>query len=139
MIKNIIEYIIYFFIFSFIGWIFENIIIKYNHFCGDNIVKQFNICLPLLTIYGFGGIALLFIKKNIIKNNIILFSIISGIILSILECIGGKLSFYINKYKTWNYDEYPLPLCDGYVALPIFLLWTVFSVIFFKIYDKINK
>jgi uncharacterized membrane protein len=134
-----IEYILYFFVFSFIGWIFENLIGLRHHFCGDEIMGHCNICLPMLTIYGIGGITLLFIKKNMIKNNIIIFSIVSGIILTIVECICGQISSYINKRKTWNYDQFPLAICDGYVSLPVFLLWIIGSAIFFKLYDKINN
>ncbi len=139
MNSNIFEYIRYFLVFSFIGWIFENLIGKTNHFCGDTLMNSLNLCLPVLTIYGFGSIVLLFIKKNIIKNNIIFFSIMSGIVLSILECIGGKLSFIINKSKRWDYNYLPLPLCDGYVALPVFLFWVICSAVFFKIYEKFKN
>ncbi len=139
MNSNIFEYIRYFLVFSFIGWIFENLIGKTNHFCGDTLMNSLHLCLPVLTIYGFGSIVLLFIKKNIIKNNIIFFSIMSGIVLSILECIGGKLSFIINKSKRWDYNYLPLPLCDGYVALPVFLFWVICSAVFFKIYEKIKN
>jgi uncharacterized membrane protein len=132
------EYLIYFFVFSFIGWIFENLIGKYNSFCGDNTIKKLKLCLPLLTIYGLGGMILLFIKKNIIKNNIISFSFVSGVILSVLECIAGQASLYINKRKTWNYNYLPITLCDGYVALPVFFVWIIFSGIFFKVHDKFN-
>lgn len=138
MINIIEEYIIYFFVFSFIGFIFENCIGKYNSFCGDSTIKKLKLCLPLLTIYGFGGIILLFIKKNIIKNNVITFSIISGIILTLMECIGGQISLYINKSKTWDYSYLPFCFCDGYIALPVFFVWIIFSGIFFKVYDKIN-
>ena len=95
------EYIIYFFIFCVLGWLWERFIMKNNEIsCGDTIVRKIGACMPILLIYGFGGIFLLFIKRNVIKCNIITFALISGILLTLFECIGGQISFYINKYHT---------------------------------------
>jgi uncharacterized membrane protein len=135
-----IEYIIYYIVFALIGWLFENIFIrKKNPLCGDEFMNEIGVCLPLLTMYGLGGITLLFIKKNMIKDNIILFSIISGTILTVIECIGGQISELYTKNKRWNYSNYPLAMCNGYIALPVFILWSVSSAVFFKIHDKIHN
>ena len=138
------DYIIYFFVFCIIGWLWERFIMKNNEIsCGDTIVRKIGLCMPILIIYGFGGMLLLFIKrnivnKNIIKKNIITYSLISGLLLTLFECIGGQISFYINKYKTWNYDHHPLKTCSGYVSLPVFLFWILCAGIFYKIDDMRN-
>jgi uncharacterized membrane protein len=133
------EYILYFFIFSVLGWLWERVIMKNDEIsCGDTIVRKISICMPILLIYGFGGMLLLFIKRNIIKRNILSFAFISGILLTLFECIGGQISFYINKYRTWYYDTHPLNICNGYISLPVFLFWVLCAGIFYKFDDILN-
>ncbi len=131
-----IDYIIYFIVFSIIGWTWENLIGKPQTICGDTMMHKIKLCLPFLVIYGIGGNILLFIKKNIVKNNIIKFSIFSGILLTIMECIIGQISFKINKYKTWNYDKDPFHFCDGYVSLPVMIFWIIASSIFYVVHES---
>ncbi len=54
------------------------------------------------------------------------------------ECIIGKLSYKYNKYHTWNYSEYFLCACDGYISFNTFLIWIFASGLFYKIVDLIT-
>jgi uncharacterized membrane protein len=144
--KVIIEYIICFFICALFGWIYEKIILKRNikkvldlNFCDDIILKKLHLCLPLINIYGLGGVLLLFVKKNIILNNIFVFSLISGILLTILECIGGKICLMIHNDKLWDYSRDYMNFCDSFCSLRVFIIWIIMSVIFFKSYDYLSK
>ena len=144
--KVIIEYIICYFICALLGWIYEKIILEGSiqkvldfNFCDDIILRKLYLCLPLINIYGLGGIILLFIKKNIILDNIFTFSLISGILLTIIECIGGKLCLMIHKDKLWDYSDHYMNFCDSFCSLKVFILWIIMSGIFFKSHNYLSK
>jgi uncharacterized membrane protein len=135
--KVIIEYIICFFVCAFLGWLIEQSISNYEY-CSDILLKKIKLCLPITLIYGLGGIILLFIKRNLILDNILKFSLVSGIMLTIIECIGGKLSKILTEKRLWNYKKHFMNFCDGYCSLQIFLSWIFLSGIFFKSHNYIS-
>ena len=97
-------YLNYFFIFSIIGHIIESFI-YYNGNSG--------ILLGWWTpIYGIGVVIILLINNLIskIKTNkiirILILFIMSAILLSIIEAIGGYLIEWIFNYSFWDYSDY---------------------------------
>ena len=63
---KIIEYIIYFFIYSFIGWLIETI---YALFVHGYFVKRGFLFGPICPIYGFGAVLLLLATKKLYKSH----------------------------------------------------------------------
>jgi len=126
-----IKYTIIFLVFSIIGWIYENQIhgiVAYDTLFDSNGLK-----MPLLTIYGMGGMLILYLSNFISTDKP--FELIIGIliittIINVLECIIGQLSYRYNKYHTWSYRKLTLPTCNDYVSLTTFVGWmAVISVI----------
>ena len=134
--KNIKKYIIIFILGSLIGWLYEYFIGKQKNTCGDTAIKKLELCLPLLTIYGMGGIILLYIKENFKFINIFTFSLIATIILTIFECICGKMAKYLYNLKEWDYclDKRDFCFCEGYISLLSFTLWYLFAMVFYKLF-----
>ncbi len=127
------KYIKYYIIFGFVGWILEYVqnpstIAK----CGDTLITNAKLCIPFLNIYSTGAIILLLLKNKFNKKHIVELSIISGIILTLFECISGKLSLYINKKHTWNYKNRVFPLCDNFISIDVSVFWIICSFIFYK-------
>jgi len=140
---HIVQYILIYIIFGFIGYLFELCVsdkknIKHK-LKGDTIIKKilkWNI--PFINIYGIGVVLLLLINKYINIQNIYVLSIISGLILTYLECLSGYISLVINKRHTWNYKNQLLPCCDNYISLDVGLFWMLCSFVFHFIIRKIN-
>lgn len=136
--NSIAKYIIIFLLFSLLGWLYEHIFLKVNNY--DTICnKLFNLNIPIFSIYGVGGMILLFIHENIKNVSFLEKVIIATVIINVMECIAGKLSYMIHKYKTWNYDNYKFPLCDGYISLSTALWWTILIAIILKIFESFDS
>ena len=103
--------IIMFFVFGFIGWVWEVALfgIKEHLF-----VNRGTLYGPILPIYGFGGVLFLFLTrykpfKEIIKRPILMFITII-IICTIMEYVT---SFYLQArtgFRYWTYEKHPLNL-----------------------------
>jgi uncharacterized membrane protein len=135
-------YLLYYIIFGFIGWIIEYVYISFHSknnkisLCGDSFNKYIGICMPFLHIYSIGAVLLAYLANKLHKLNFIYFSIISGILITIMECIIGNISFVINKEKQWDYHS---NICNGFISFDIFIYWIICSYIFRWIYHFIEK
>ena len=99
---TIISYILFFFTFSFVGWIYEVMI----HIVRDGeFVNRGTMYGPWLPIYGFGGIAILFFLKRFRHNHFHLF-LASFILCGVLEYIGAYLLETTKHLKYWDYTGY---------------------------------
>lgn len=133
-------YLNYFFIFSIIGHLLETIIFNYSGI----------LYAPWTPIYGIGVIIILLINKFLNTTNkylkIFLTFILSSIILTIIEAIGGYLIEYIFHTTFWDYTNLKLNI-GKYIALEMSLVWGICSLIliyilkplFDKIVNKIPK
>ncbi len=135
------NYILYYLIFGFLGTIIEFLysILKCHikfPICGDTLNKYFNLCIPFLNIYGLGALIMAFIANRYKDLDYVQYSIILGIILTIMECVIGNISFLFNHYKTWNYDS---NICNGFISFEIFIYWTILAYIFRWFYYYIEK
>ncbi len=137
-------YLNYFFILSIIGHIIETFI-YYN---GESGI----LFGPWTPIYGIGTIIILFIYNYLNKNTknkylrVFLVFILSSILLTIIEAIGGYLIEFIFNIVFWNYS-YLLFHIGKYIALEMSLVWGLGSLIIIyiikplidKIISKIPK
>lgn len=124
---------------SILGIISEIIVTKGNHHCVKKLTTQ---CIRngiFLNLYGWSAIVITLLLD--IFNNIPFILVLSIILINLIECIGGKLSFIMhNKIKTWNYSDDMLPACDGYISVvssAYFTLLLCMYIIF--IYPKLDR
>lgn len=134
--KMLIKYLIIFLLGSLIGWLYEYYVGKQKDSCGDTIFRKLKMCIPILTIYGLGGIILLYIKDNYKFINIMSFSLIATFILTIFECISGKAAKFLYNVKEWDYslDKRDICICEGYISLYSICLWYLTAMLFFKLF-----
>lgn len=123
------RYLCVFLFFSIVGYLFETKLLNkpQETFFGETV--------PLLPIYGFGGIILLYIAS--FNVSIFYKTILATILLTIMECIGGLISYQINKEQTWRYTE-GYPFCFGYNSIFTSIVWMVSSLSFFITYDFVS-
>lgn len=103
--------------FSFLGFIFEYIFYNKNH--GSKFINNIfgGVTIPLLPIYGISMLLLLLIYYLLYNYNLFIKVIVALVTINVFECVSGKLSYYYNGVKTWNYDDYFIPMCDGFISI----------------------
>lgn len=131
-------YLSYFFIFSVIGYIYENILhlILHHHLTNNPFVG------PWMPVYGFGIVVMLLIEKfaftkfNISKwGKVLITLLLNFFILTILELIGGHLvEFFLHK-SYWDYSSFRFNY-GKYIAVEVSLGWVIASYIFLFIARK---
>ena len=119
--------LIYFIIYSFLGWTLESIV---RTICERKIINTGFLIGPFCPIYGFGAIIMI-LFLNRFENNIILLFFISFIVLSIWEYIVGVLLEKLFKTKYWDYSKNKFNY-KGRVCLTNSLAWGILGVLFIK-------
>ena len=127
----VLKYIIYFFIYSFVGWIldsvFSSLVAKQLIFGG--MFKTFLIPIPLAPIYGFGAVILILMFNFLLKSNILLRLFLIVISLTMLEYIGGFFTYKLLGRRVWDYTGNFLNL-NGHVDVVHSLFWLVLGLVF---------
>lgn len=127
------NYIVTFFIFSFLGWIWESIYCTLKQKKWANRGFLFG---PICPIYGFGGILALGIYELInlkyLPNLEIKHIFIFGIIISMF--LEYPTSFLLEKFfkaRWWDYSDIPLNI-NGRISVPTSIGFGVASILIFK-------
>jgi len=126
---DLLSFIGFYLLFGFLGFLFEMIIGAQKNWCGDNLIQNAGLCIPFLNIYAFGGIIILLIRPHF---PLYLSVIITGIILSIFECLSGELGqIFKTGPRAWNYNngKHFGVFCDGYTSLDLLLFWTLIALV----------
>lgn len=128
------DLILYYFLFSFLGWIMEVIYatIKTGKFINRGFLNS-----SLCPIYGYGGIFFIIMLHKI--TNPFLVFIFGGLIATALEFIAGYLLEAIFKNKWWDYSDRKFNI-KGYVTLSFSIIWGFCCVILiFFIYPFVEN
>lgn len=117
------QWLIFFFIYCFIGWIIESTYVSVK--CRHPVNRGF-LRLPLLPLYGSGAIIMLWVSLPFQDNLILVF--ISGMIgASALEYATGYVMERLFKMKYWDYSQNPFNL-NGYICLGTSIAWGFLTI-----------
>ena len=138
---SLTSYILFFFTFSFVGYIYEVVIFLIKN---GEFVNRGTLYGPWLPIYGFGGIAIIFFLKKFRKSPLQMF-IASFILCGILEYISGWFLETFKHAKYWDYTGHFMNL-HGRICLEALIVFglggcgfTYFAApILDNIYSSIN-
>jgi len=121
--------IISFLMFSFIGWIMDSVFstLYTRKITNSGYFQE----LPLCPMYGVGGLALYF-------TTLWLFSLypwyvtigITGILLSVVEYVGGWFCVYVLKERLWDYSDKTWNL-HGHIDLLHAIFWMAIAAFFY--------
>ena len=128
MTKFYSEVILFFFIYSVMGWLWETIYCSLK--AGKFIYRGFLIG-PYCPIYGFGIIMVLYFIEPF-HNNLILLYIFSTIIVTLLEFFTSYFLEKIFHTTWWDYHNVPFNI-QGRIALPVSAFWGVGCVLVVRI------
>lgn len=115
---QVITYLLYFFIYAFLGWCTE---VSFATLKTGKFVNRGFLNGPVCSIYGFGMIFVLLLLTPI-KNNLLLLFIGSLLVATTLEFVTG---FVLEKFfhrKWWDYSKEPFNI-KGYICLRFSILW----------------
>lgn len=121
-------YLLYFAIFSILGWVLEVAFSAIRH--GKFVNRGFN-SGPVCPIYGF-CIALLRLILHPISHRWILLYVASVLLATVIELITGFVMDKIFDTKWWDYSANKFNL-GGYICLSFSLIWGAFCVFIVKV------
>ena len=128
MTKFYSEVILFFFIYSVMGWLWETIYCSLK--AGKFIYRGFLIG-PYCPIYGFGIIMVLYFIEPF-HNNLILLYIFSTIIVTLLEFFTSYFLEKIFHTTWWDYHNVPFNI-QGRIALPVSAFWGIGCVLVVRV------
>lgn len=128
-------YVLYFFIFAFIGWLMETV---YAIFTLGHFVKRGFLYGPICPIYGFGALMLILFLAKYRKNNLKLF-IYAAIIFSAFEYVVSYGLDALFAMHWWDYTNEFFNL-NGRITLSFSVAWGIIAILFINhIYPFLKK
>ena len=126
--EMLLNLIIYFFIYSFLGWVLESV---YKSFLEKKLVNSGFLFGPICPIYGFGAIIMYLFLEDVSSKPVIAFCL-GFVILSIWEYIVGMVLEKIFHTKYWDYSKDKFNL-QGRVCLKNSIFWGILGVVFIDV------
>lgn len=116
----------WFFIYSFLGWVWESSYVSVKE---KRLVNRGFVTGPVCTIYGFGAVSVYLILKPVSGN--LLWLYLGGVAVpTILEYFTAALMENIFHTSWWDYSKNKLNF-QGRICLGASLGWGIFSIILF--------
>ena len=128
--KSLTEFqkmIIFFVIYSFMGWVCEEI---FALFYVHGFIKRGFLFGPICPIYGYAAIILIVLFSNY-KNKPIKLFVITAILFSIFEYVVDFFLQSMFAARWWDYTGQFLNL-NGRITLSFSVVWGIGSIIFLK-------
>ena len=119
------NYLLYFFIYAFLGWFFETLYGIYTH---GHFVKRGFLFGPICPIYGYGALILLIFLRKYQKSSIKLF-FVSSIIFSALEYFVSFAMEGAFMAKWWDYTNSFFNL-NGRISIAYSFIWGIAAILF---------
>lgn len=117
------EWILYFYIYCFCGWVFESVYVslRKKYWVNRGFLKG-----PFLPIYGGGAVMMLFVSEPF-KENLVLtyFAGVAGA--TLLELFTGVAIEAIFKVRYWDYSNQKFNY-KGYICLSSSIAWGFFTI-----------
>lgn len=124
---KIYELLLYFFIYSFLGWCTEVAFatVKERRFVNRGFLNG-----PLCPIYGVGVSSVVTLLAGF-QDNLLLLYLSSLVLVTVIEGVTGYIMDRIFHHKWWDYTGLPLNI-GGYVCLPFSIAWGAACVVIVK-------
>ena len=134
MEARLMDIVLMFFVYAFIGWLVEVLYHYKNH---KRFVNRGFLHAPILPIYGLSAISLHLLYANTLEglfaNELVLAVVIFLIVFfisSLFELIGGWLLMRFFGARWWDYSHLKYHI-NGFVSLRFSFIWGFFGTILF--------
>ncbi len=133
------ELVLYFFVYSFIGWIVEVIYQAYKH---RRFINRGFLNGPFLPIYGISAIFLhlnmAWLIPDFSTNSVwhigILFVFVT-ILSTFAELVGGVLLYHLFEARWWDYSHLKFNY-KGFISLQFSIMWGVMGTLLFGFFHN---
>lgn len=130
---EIIRYVLYFFIYSFLGWTVESIGCS---IASKRIINRGFLNGPICPVYGFGAAIIISLLERF--DNIVIIFLLGMILTTILEYFTGFILETLFHAKWWDYSDRKFNI-KGRVCLKNAIYFGVMSVIIVKLIHPFIK
>lgn len=122
------QWILFFFIYSFVGWVWEScyVSIKKHRWVNRGFMNG-----PMLPIYGSGALVIL-VSTIGVRDNPALIFLLGMLAATVLEYITGWAMEQLFHVRYWDYSDQKLNW-NGYICLSSSLCWGCFSILLVKV------
>ncbi|WP_291967709.1 putative ABC transporter permease [Caloramator sp.] len=141
MIEYLIDVIIYFTFYSFIGWCLETVFASVNK---RKFINRGFLYGPFCPIYGFGALLIIFseeLLRNVVKPeslSVTLKILVAILLTTTLEYITGFILEKIFNRKWWDYSNNFLNL-HGRICLTYSILWGILAYILINVIHPFSE
>lgn len=125
--REVIEFVMYFFIYAFLGWTVE---VSYHALKCGKFINRGMLAGAVCPIYGFGAVIIVYFLEPI-KDNLLLLFIGSAVLCSVLEYFAGLILDKLFNKRWWDYSDVPFNL-GGYVSLQFSVYWGIGGIILIR-------
>ncbi len=128
---SIIEWLVFFYLYCFFGWIFEStfVSLKSRKFVNRGFMRG-----PFLPIYGSGAIMMLVVSMPF-QDNIFLTYIAGCIGATALELVTGELMEALFKVRYWDYSNQKFNY-KGHICLSSTVAWGFLTILMTEFLHK---
>ena len=121
---SIDQWVIFFFIYCFIGWIWE---CSYVSIRTKELTNRGFMRGPVLPIYGFGAVLMVWVGLPLMAHPVIMF-FVGLLCASTMESFTGDIMQRLFKVRYWDYTGCLLNI-KGHVCLKASLAWGTFTLL----------
>lgn len=127
-IYHLTQWLMFFFIYSFIGWVWESCYVSVRK---HRWVNRGFLHGPMLPIYGSGALAIL-ISTIGFRDDLRFIFFFGMIAATALEYITGVVMERLFHVRYWDYSNQKLNL-NGYICVSSSICWGVFSILLVRV------
>ncbi len=122
------QWILFFFIYSFVGWVWEScyVSVKKRRWVNRGFMNG-----PMLPIYGSGALVIL-VSTIGVRDNPALIFLLGMLAATVLEYITGWAMEQLFHVRYWDYSNQKFNW-NGYICLSSSLCWGFFSILLVKV------
>ena len=125
---EIYYFILYFFIYGFVGWCTE---VAYATVKQKKFVNRGFLNGPICPVYGVGsGLVVMLLEP--MSGTVVSLYVVSTVLVTTIEGVTGYLMDRMFHHKWWDYSNQPLNI-GGYVCLLFSLAWGVACVVIVRV------
>ena len=122
------QWLLFFFLYCFLGWVWESCYVSARQ---RRWVNRGFLNGPLLPIYGFGAVIILWATLPV-RGSLPLIFLLGMLTATALEYVTGAAMEALFKVRYWDYSHQPCNL-HGYICLTSSLAWGAFSILLVKV------
>ena len=122
------QWLLFFFLYCFLGWVWESCYVSARQ---RRWVNRGFLHGPLLPIYGFGAVIILWATLPV-RQSLPLIFLLGMLAATALEYVTGAAMEALFKVRYWDYSGKPFNL-NGHICLTCSLAWGAFSVLLVKV------